>query len=411
MPPARRATTPQEHREQPASPSIAVLPFSDMSPARDHDWFCEGIAEEILNALTKLPGLRVATRTIGGMLGVTTLLEGSVRTAGSRLRVTAQLVNASDGYQLWSERFDRQIKDVFEIQDEIAKRVVEALELRIVAPSGAPGEVRHSNDIEAYQLFLKGRHFRYTKLDLKSALRCFEQGVERDPTYALARIALVETLVVLFIYGMIRPSVGQVRAREELRRAHELAGESAQFRGVEALLALIYDWDTRAALGAFERALELDPASIPVRAWYTWALLGGGRLPDAIEQACRIVQLDPQSAYANAMAGLTHLMAGRVEEALRLERRAVEIEPHSLQATYMLGLARGCFSVGRGDRVFEPSRRPLLPGSVLRGSPGVGSGGIRPAGVGASDAGRAGAPRGDGRSLAALPRLGLEQAG
>jgi TolB-like protein len=198
-----------------------------MSPARDHDWFCEGIAEEILNALTKLPGLRVATRTsafrfkdparnvrtIGGMLGVTTLLEGSVRTAGSRLRVTAQLVNASDGYQLWSERFDRQIKDVFEIQDEIAKRVVEALELRLVAPSGAPGEVRHSNDIEAYQLFLKGRHFRYTKLDLKSALRCFEQGVERDPTYALARIALAETLVVLFTYGMIRPSVGAKSGR------------------------------------------------------------------------------------------------------------------------------------------------------------------------------------------------------
>jgi TolB-like protein/Flp pilus assembly protein TadD len=344
------APTPAEH---PAPLSIAVLPFSDMSPARDHDWFCEGIAEEILNALTRLPGLRVATRTsafrfkdpardigrIGETLGVTTLLEGSVRTAGSRLRVTAQLVNASDGYQLWSERFDRQMEDVFEIQDEIARRVVEALELRLAAPPLPRGEARHSDDLEAYHLFLQGRHFRYSKLDLRSALRSFEQAVERDPSYALARVGLAETLVVLLIYGMIPSSAGQARAKEELRRAGELAGESAQGRGVAALLALVCDWDTRAALEGFERALELDPISIPVRAWYTWALLAAGRTAEAVEQARRIVQLDPQSPYANAMAGLTQLMAGRVDEAVTLERQAVEIEPQSLQANYMLGLA------------------------------------------------------------------------
>jgi eukaryotic-like serine/threonine-protein kinase len=338
-------------RVRPEAPSIAVLPFSDMSPARDHDWFCEGIAEEILNALTRLPGLRVATRTsafrfkdpardigkIGETLNVTTLLEGSVRTAGSRLRVTAQLVNTSDGYQLWSERFDGQMEDVFEIQDEIAKRVVEALELRL-ASSGTLGEA-HSHDLEAYHLFLKGRHFRYSKLDLKGALECFEQAVRRDPAYALARVALAETLIVLSIYAMVPTSSGQTRAKGELRKARELAGESAQLLGVEALQALVYDWDTHAALEAFERALALDPLSIPTRAWYTWSLLAAGRPADAIEQAQRIVQQDPQSPYANAMAGLTHLMTGRVEEALALERRAVEIEPQSLQGTYMLGLA------------------------------------------------------------------------
>ncbi len=262
-----------------------------------------------------------------------------MRTAGSRLRVTAQLVNASDGYQLWSERFDRQMEDVFEIQDEIAKRVVEALELRLVAPSGAPGEVRHSADIEAYHLFLKGRHLRYTKLDLKGALRCFEEAVGRDPAYALARIALAETLVILVIYGMIPPSAGQARAKEELRKARELGGESAQARGVEAFLALVCDRDTRAALAGFERALELDPTSIPVRGWYTWALLAGGRLDEAVEQARRIAQLDPQSPYANAMSGFTLVMADRAEEAITVGRRAAEIAPDSLLAIWMLGLA------------------------------------------------------------------------
>jgi adenylate cyclase len=276
---------------------------------------------------------------IGETLGVTTLLEGSVRTAGTRLRVTAQVVNASDGYQLWSERFDRKMEDVFEVQDEIAKRVVEALKLRL--SSKAPTELRHSNDIDAYQLFLKGRHFRYTKLDLKSALRCFEEAVARDPDYALARIGMAETLVILVIYGMIPPSAGQARAKEELRKARELAGESAQARGVEALVALLYDWDTRAALEGFERALELDPTSIPVRAWCAWALLAGGRPDEAVEQARRIVQMDPQSPYASAMAGFNHILADRVDEAIKLERRALEIAPDSLLATWALGLALG----------------------------------------------------------------------
>ena len=294
----------QGTRGQRAQTSIAVLPFSDMSPARDHEWFCEGIAEEILNALTKLPNVRVATRTspfrfkdpardlcaIGKTLGVTTLLEGSLRTAGSRLRVTAQLVSASDGYQIWSERFDRQMEDVFEIQDEIATQVMDALKLRLASSSSSSGasvvaqpEVRHSRDIEAYQLFLKGRHFRYTKLDLRSARRCFEEAIARDPDYALARFALAESVAIQVFYGLISPSDGKAKATEELRRARELAGETAQALGVDAYLALVYDWDTRASLMMFEQALALDPNSSPVRAWYTWALTAAGRPQEVLE--------------------------------------------------------------------------------------------------------------------------------
>jgi eukaryotic-like serine/threonine-protein kinase len=349
--------TVQGLRAQRVSRSIAVLPFADMSPARDHDWFCEGIAEEILNALTTLPDLRVAARTsafrfkdpardvrtIGETLGVTTLLEGSVRTAGSRLRVTAQLVNARDGYQLWSERFDRQKEDVFAIQDEIAKKVVEALELRLSASAADPA--RHSEDLKSYHLFLKGRHFRYTRLDLGNAQRCFEEAVRRDPAYALARIALAETLVISVIYGMIPPTIGRVKAKEELLKARKLGDRSGLAFGVQALFALLCDWDTRSALELFERALEIDPTSIPVRAWYAWALHSVCRPVEAVEQAQRLVRVEPQSSYANAMAGMMYLMAGQAEEAVTLERRALEIAPDSLQATWLLGLALAGASV------------------------------------------------------------------
>ena len=148
---------------------------------------------------------------------------------------------------------------------------------------GTPGGARHSDDTDAYHLFLKDRHFRYTKFDLKNALHCFEQAVERDHSCALARIAVAETLTVLVIYRVIPPPSGQARAREQLRTARELGGETAQGLGVEAFLAYVYDWDPRAALAAYERSLELDPTSSSTRAWYTWALLATGRVAEALE--------------------------------------------------------------------------------------------------------------------------------
>jgi len=339
--------------------SVAVLPFADLSPAKDQDWFCEGIAEEILNSLSKLAGLRVASRTsafrfkdsardarkIGEALGVSTLLEGSVRTAGSQLRVTAQLVNAQDGYQLWSERFDRQVQDVFAIQDEIANKVVRALKVRLGVSPAAPSPARQSADVEAYQLFLKGRYFRYSKLDLRGARRAFEQAIQRDPSYALARVGLAETLLIMGIYGLIPPSECQAGVKEELKKARELDGETAAGMAVEASIALVHDWDTPAALSAFERALELDPSAIFCRGWYSWTLLGAGRVQEAVNEARRVGEMDAQSPYAHAMAGFMLLFADLLEEAVAHERRALELEPKSLQATWMLALALA----GRAD--------------------------------------------------------------
>jgi TolB-like protein/Flp pilus assembly protein TadD len=333
--------------------SIAVLPFVDMSPGRDHEWFCEGVAEEILNALTGLPDLRVATRTsafrfkdpardlaaIGEKLGVSTLLEGSVRTAGTRLRVTAQLVSAAEGTQLWSEKFDREMADVFEIQDEIAAKVVEALEISMLGSAEVVGSDRHSPDIEAYHLYLKGRHARYSKLDLKTALECFEGAVRRDPSYSLARIGLAETLVVLSMYGFVPPNEGMTRARDELRQAGDATGESAEAWAVEGLIRLVYTWDVSAAHAAFDRAIELNPASVTAVAWRAWALVVDERVEEAFDQARKVVALEPQSSYVHTMAAITFLIANSTDEAIRLSRTAVRLEPDSLLGTWLHGVA------------------------------------------------------------------------
>ena len=418
--------SPDRSVPQGAGPSIAVLPFSDMSPQRDHEWFCDGIAEEVIDALTRLPGVRVATRTsafrfrdpardlarIGDALGVTTLLEGSVRTAGERMRVTAHLVNARDGYQLWSERFDREMADVFDVQDEIAASVVAALEPRLIGSQTAAQARRPSQDLEAYHLFLKGRHFRYTRLDLRSATQCFEQAVARDPSYAVARVALAESLVVMSIYGIIPPSAMESRAREQLQKARELDGESGESAGVDGLLALVYDWDSDVSLAAFERALALDPTHVPSRAWYTWTLLALGRADDALAEARRIVSLDPQSPYANAMAGLTVLMAGQVGEAVALTRTAVELEPDSLQATWMLALALAATrGLGRGAAAVRAGGRTLVRSPVLRGPAGLVSGGVRRWRGRPACARCARVPRGERVCGAALPRAGHVGAG
>ena len=187
-------------------PSVAVLPFADMSAAKDQDYFCEGMAEEIINALTKLDGLAVASRTssfqfkgtsddiraIGDALNVKAVLEGSVRTAGNRLRVTAQLIKIADGYHLWSERYDRTMEDVFDIQDEIAAAITEALKLELVGGGRAPAVKRYTDDLDAYHLYLQGRHHYLNRPPgwLAKATRCYEEAVERDPHYPLAHAGI-----------------------------------------------------------------------------------------------------------------------------------------------------------------------------------------------------------------------------
>jgi len=348
--------------------SIAVLPFADMSPSKDQDYFCEGMAEEILSALGQIEGLRVAARTstfqfkgktedirvIGEALHVSKVLEGSVRTAGTRLRVTAQLINVADGYRLWSERYDREMEDVFAIQDEIAQSVVNALKLTLVEPELPEGGQKHTKDVEAYHLYMKGRHHRY-KQEFRDALKLYEQAVERDPGYAVARAGIAAVCVLLANYGLMRPRIAFARCEEELEHAMALAGETADVKCVEAWYRSAYEWDPDTALAAGRRAIELDPDHIVAHAWHGLILSCIGRNDEAVAVTRRTIELDPLSPYGFGMMALALLMAGRNEECITVAREGLALAPdHSLS---LWPLSYACIALGRTVEAIEHMNR------------------------------------------------------
>ena len=260
---------------QPELPSIAVLPFDDMSPGKDQDYFCEGMAEEIINALTALDSLRVASRTsaflakekrfdiaeIGTRLKVGTLLEGSVRKAGNRLRVTAQLINVRDGYHLWSERYDRDLDDVFAVQDEIARAVVKELKVKLFVASEGAMVIRPTDNLEAYTSYMQGRHYRFSRQDPQRGRRFFEEAVQHDPAYAAAWAGVAHGAVLAGLFGLQRPHEALSDARRAVDRALTLDGRLADAHDALAWIHFWFDWSWDDAEREARRAIELDPAS------------------------------------------------------------------------------------------------------------------------------------------------------
>jgi TolB-like protein len=293
-------------REQ---PSIAVLPFANMSAEADNEFFCDGIAEEITGALGKVERLRVAGRTsaftfknrtadlreIGRTLNVGTVLEGSVRRAGNRLRISAQLVKVADGYQLWSERYDRQMEDVFEIQDEIALAVVEALKVKLLGEEKAAVLKRSTDDPEAYQLCLKAYHAwaRWTDEGFRTAMRLFEEALSRDPSYAMAHFGLGDCHASWLILGRESPQPYLERSRAELEAAIRLDPGLADAHGVLALVEGMYEWNWAGAESRYRTALALDPRSAHICNVYGLFLAITGRYDEAIATYRRAIELDP----------------------------------------------------------------------------------------------------------------------
>jgi TolB-like protein/Tfp pilus assembly protein PilF/tRNA A-37 threonylcarbamoyl transferase component Bud32 len=353
--------------EREGGESIAVLPFANLSGDADFEYFSEGIAEEIINALTQLPGLRVAARTssfafrgqgidlaeVGAKLKVATVLEGSVRRAGNRLRISAQLVNVGGGYRLWSERYDREMTDVFAIQDEIAKAIAARLQVglggeggRLVTPA--------TGSLDAYHLYLKGRYYLAQRgLGLRKALECFDRALALDPNYALAYAGLADACTVLAEYGLARPNVLRPKARAAVQRALELAPDLAEVHCASGALAFICDWDWPRAARDLRRAVELNPRSVVARQWLSYYLVFiEGGVEDAVAQARRAVELDPLSPLLVMQLGMTLTGAGRYDEAVSSFRRAGDLAPLMFQATIHLGLVFN--HLGRSDEAIAP---------------------------------------------------------
>jgi serine/threonine protein kinase/tetratricopeptide (TPR) repeat protein len=358
---ARAVTSPAADRAPRSAervPSIAVLAFADMSPAKDQEWFCDGIAEEILNALTPLKGLRVAARTsafsfkgksddlrtIGDKLHVTTVLEGSVRRAGDRLRITTQLSDVATGFQLWSERYDRELKDIFDVQDEIAKAVAERLRVTLAGGKDDRLVEQVTTNMDAYQFYLRGRAL----LDRRGAsvpvgLDLLRKAVELDPDYALAWAGVADAFTVLAYSGAVSGVESKARAMAAATRSLELDPTSAAGHTALACATLLFENNRALAKQEFARALELRPSYGMGRCWYAlhyfqWAR---GDYEQGIAEARRALDSDPLSAYVMMILGTCLFTAGRLGEAIETCHRAVQQDPDSFVARWALGISLG----------------------------------------------------------------------
>ena len=336
--------------------AIAVLPFRNLSADPENDYFCEGLAEELMNALAKLDALKVAARTsafafkdtaanvseIGRRLGVTTVLEGSVRTSRGRMRIAVQLVNAADGYNLWSERYDREMKDIFDVQDEITLAIVDALKVKLFGAERATALRRGTEDAEAHRLYLRGRFCwnQRTADSISQAVVYYRQAIERDPAYALAYAGLAESYVLFAWLSVEPPRESMPKARAAALRALEIDDDLAEAHAALGVYLSFYAWDQAASERELRRAIELKPSSAAAHHWLgNVALLAMGRFDESLAAERRAGELDPLSPIISSDTGVTLLLARRFDEAIAQFRRTLALDPRFYVARYHLGQA------------------------------------------------------------------------
>lgn len=323
--------------------SIAVLPFKNMSADPEQEYFCEGIAEELLNALTQVRELRVAARTsafsfkgkdmdireIGRTLNVDKVLEGSVRKSGQRLRITAQLVNVEDGYRVWSDQFDREIKDIFDIQEEISLIIVDKLKLNLLKEEKDKILKRPTEDHEAYDYYLKGRYFWYRRYEkgMQRALQYFEQAIGKDPGYALAHVGIADAFNFLGTFSFMPPHQTHSRAKAAARNALEIDPELAEAYASLSWIALWYDWDWPAAERYSLRALQMKQDYAPAHMWYGNCLWCTGRFDESVREMEKACELEPLEPLGPTQVGLALYMAGRFDASMAELRKAIESDP------------------------------------------------------------------------------------
>lgn len=342
------------------SNSIAVLPFKNISADPDNEYFCEGLAEELLNALAKIRELKVAARTsafsfkngnadigeIGRRLGVAHVVEGSVRKSGDRLRVAVQLLNASDGYHIWSETYDREMRDLFDVQDEITLAVIDALKLKILGGAKSTVLRRETENHEAYKAYLRGRHLRYAKNDHNRATLAYEEAVRLDPLHAPSWVALAESYVLRAHYAALDPREACAKTREALAKAREIQGESAEQFYVEGFAAFI-ERDWKGCDSAYRRSIEMDPHNS--RALGTFGVINCvlGNVEEGLAVLERAREADPLAAYPYAMTGCGLAAAGRPEDALPYLEQAFAFESENTLAQWTYCIA--AVAVGKYD--------------------------------------------------------------
>ena len=339
---------------RPTTRTIAVLPFVNASPDPDNEYLSDGITDELIDALAKVEGLRVASRTsvfalkgkpqdaraIGALLEATEILEGTVRKSGQNLRITAQLTSTEDGRLVWSQRYDRQLQDVLTIQDEIARTIVNTLRTTTFADLATPVGGRHTENVQAYGLYLRGRYAwnKRTQEGVNEGIDYFEQAIALDPDYALAYTGLSDSYALHVDYRNVPVAEGFARAKAYARKALELDDSLAEAHTSLAWVLFIYDWDWDAAAREFRRAIELDPRYGTAHQWYGFLMASQGKVEESLVEGHTAQELDPASVSLRRGLGYLYLYARRYAQAGYHLNRAIAMNPTAEENYRILGL-------------------------------------------------------------------------
>jgi eukaryotic-like serine/threonine-protein kinase len=342
--------TPTGRLHLPRPVGLAVLPFVNMSSDPENEYFSDGMTEELINALTKVAGLRVTARTsafafkgkdidvreIGRKLNVESVLEGSVRRAGNRLRITAQLVNVADGYYVWSETFDRGIADVFAVQDELSRAITASLKVHLTGPNIEPP----TENFDAYTLYLKGLYAlnQRTVEGYRGAVTFFNAALEKDPAYAPPHAGVAHAYAMLGFdwYGGLSSLEAMPMAKASAMRALELDDNLAEAHTALGMIRMLFEWDWAGAEASFRRAIEINPGHAPAHHWFSLFLSTRNRHSESLREIMKARELDPLSIIINQNLGRAYHHAGRYDEAVEQYRRTLELEPRFFTAHVML---------------------------------------------------------------------------
>jgi serine/threonine-protein kinase len=363
------------------TPAIAVLPFANLTADPDTEYLCDGISEELINGLTRLPDARVVAHTssfafkgrevdvrdIGARLDVTVVLEGSVRKSGDRLRISAQLIDARNGYHLWAEQYDLAPGDIFAIQEEIARAVLRELRIEWLDGLARPVVRPATGSDEAHALYLRGRYYwhrRYAGF-MQRAMECFERAIAIDPAFALAHTGLADCFGSLGVWAFAPPAAVFPRAQALAERALAIDDGLAEAHASRAFVTIFYEWDWAGAERGLRRALALSPGHALTRLWLGHLLSIVGRMEEAVTEVTRAWDLDPLSPVVSANVGWTHLLARDVPCALEVLHRSVALDPLNAMAYFYLGTTHG--AAGRYDEAAAMHRKardiaPEFPG-------------------------------------------------
>jgi adenylate cyclase len=359
----------------PSGASVAVLPFVNMSGDPDNEYFSDGLTEELLNVLANISSLKVAARTssfhfkgqtgdiadIARRLGVASVLEGSVRQSGSRVRITCQLINATDGYHLWSETFDRELDDIFAVQDEISSAVANALKVKLFDRDVDQRVIGGTTNAEAFQAFLLGVHYRNrgdNEDTLRAAIEAFQQAIELDPGYAKAYIGLARAWNQMALNSFVSYEEGVGNMEVGVTNARELAPRLAEGYLVLGQQQFYHKQDLHGANKAFNTALELNPGNVEVQIEYSRIRCYQGYYDEGIASARMALELDPASLFANHFLGHILYFSQQYDEAIRALRHTLEMEPQYPKPRYFISLAM--FWQGDAEAAWEEIQQEPL---------------------------------------------------